>query len=85
MVFHGRNGDDNKGLQHSKVAASAGCNISMHTLMKFYKIKLVSKEELAQTLRAHQVSLNEMKSRERDDAHAFRQLHSEDLERLRNR
>ena len=55
-------------------AASAGAPDSMAMLMQFYKMKLLSKEELAKTLRAHQASLNEMKSKERDDSRAFRNL-----------
>lgn len=35
--------------------------------MKFYKDELLSKEELAQTLRAFQDSSNELKSKDRDD------------------
>ena len=35
--------------------------------MKFYKDELLSKEELAQTLRAFQASSNELKSKDRDD------------------
>ena len=87
-VFHWRNGNFHKNIQHIKVAASAGDKVSMGALTRFYKDnkdKLLSKDELAQTLRAHQASLNEMKSKERDDAIAFRQLHSGALERLRTR
>ena len=40
----------------------------MDSLMKFYKAKLLSKEDLAQTLRDFQSSNNEMKSKDRDDA-----------------
>jgi len=40
-------------------------------MMKMYKLKLLSKEDLAQTLRACQASQNEMKSKDRDDACAF--------------
>ena len=85
LVLVGRNWDAYKSFEHLKVAASAGAQDSMATLMEFYKVKLISKEDLTQTLRAHQTSLNEMKSKERDDAIAFRQLHSGALERLRTR
>ena len=43
----------------------------MNDLMNAYKTynnELLSKEELAQTLRSYQMSSNEMKSKDRDDA-----------------
>ena len=81
--IHGRNGNHQESIKHLKVAASAGEQDAMALSMKFYKVGLLSKEDLTKTLRAHQTSLNEMKSTERDDARAFLQLHSGDLERLR--
>jgi len=36
-----------------------------------YKDKLLSKDELSQTLRAFQISKDEMKSKDRDDARAL--------------
>jgi len=56
--------------KHLKVAACAGDQNSMDGLMKYYKDKSISKEELAQTLRAFQASSGEMKSKDRDDARA---------------
>lgn len=56
---------------HLKVAASAGDQGAMDTLMNAYKqhkSKYVSKEDLSQTLRAFQTSKNLMKSKNRDDA-----------------
>jgi len=59
-------------IKHFKVAASAGDKESMDTLtlMKMYKDKLLSKENLTQALRAFQTSENAMKSKDRDDARA---------------
>ena len=51
-----RNGNFDKGMKHWRVAASAGDQESMDDLMKAYKAKLLSKEELTQTLRAFQTS-----------------------------
>ena len=51
-----------------KVAASAGCQRSLDGVMMAYKDKLLSKDELTQTLRAFQVSSNEMKSKDRENA-----------------
>lgn len=66
--FHGGNGDIQKSLEHLKVAASAGDQESMDIVMRAYRNKGISKEELAQTLRACQASQNEMKSDDRDDS-----------------
>ena len=58
-------------IKHLKVIASAG-DKELDKLMQFYSYRkeLLSKEELTQTLRAYQVSSNEMKSKDRDDARA---------------
>lgn len=58
-------------MKHLKVIASAGDKDSMGDLMRAYKEKLIAKEELTQTLRAHQTSSNEMKSKDRDEAKSF--------------
>ena len=56
-----------------KLVACAGDQGAMNSLMNAYKDKLLSKEELTQTLRSFHASSNEMKSRERDEAHAYLQ------------
>ena len=58
-------------MKHLKVAASAGCQEAIGSLMKLYKDKVLSKEDLTQTLRDFQSSNNEMKSKDRDDARAW--------------
>jgi len=68
VYFHGRNGDIQTSIKHCRVAASAGDQESMDNLMRAYKDKSISKEELTQTLRAHQTSSNEIKSKDRDEA-----------------
>jgi len=65
-VFHGEIGNDKKSIEHLKVVASAGDQDSMDALMDYYKEKMLSKEDLTQTLRAFQASSNEMKSKPRD-------------------
>jgi len=69
--FHVRNGNDQIGIKHLKIAASAGDKQSMNMLMIYYKDDLLSKEELAQTLRAFQTSNDAMKSKDRDEAKAM--------------
>ena len=51
-----------------KVAASAGDQVAMDGLMEAYKAGGIAKEDLTLTLRAFQMSKNEMKSKDRDDA-----------------
>jgi len=70
-AFHGDNGNIDECIKHLKLAASAGFKDAMKDLMKTYKDKLVSKEDLAQTLRSYQASSDEMKSKDRDDARAL--------------
>ena len=75
-VFHGTNNDMMKSIKHMKLAASAGDQDSMDIVMKFYRKKCLSKEDLTQTLREFQASTNLTKSKERDDARAFRSANS---------
>ena len=63
-----KNGDYKMSIEHCKVAASAGDQEAMDFAMKYYKNKLLSKEDLAQTLRAFQASSDEMNSTDRDIA-----------------
>ena len=69
--FHLKNGNENECIEHMKVAASAGDQESMDDLMKVYKENRISKEDLTQTLRAYQASIDDMKSKDRDAARLF--------------
>jgi len=71
-LTHMTNENADECIQHLVVAASAGDQLSMDSLMEFYKDNSLSKEDLAQTLRAYQASSNEMKSKDRDDARRTR-------------
>ena len=73
--FHDKMGNTSECIKHVSVTAGAGNKESMDVFMKAYKDNLVSKEDLAQTLRAFQVSNDLMKSKERDDARAFYEEH----------
>ena len=64
-LFRGRNGDIQTSIAHMKVAACAGDQQSMDRLMKLYKEKVVSKDDLTQTLRAFQASNKEVQSKDR--------------------
>ena len=65
------NGIYQKSITHLKVAANAGYQQAMDSLMELYKMKAVPKEDLTQTLRAFQASTAEMKSKDRDDVRAM--------------
>ena len=70
-AFHSEHQNNHECIKHLTVAASAGFEDAMNDLMNAYKTynnELLSKEELAQTLRSYQMSSNEMKSKDRDDA-----------------
>ena len=69
--FYRSNWNNFESIKHLKVVASAGDQESMDDLMRHYKNKLLSKEEITQTLRAFQTSNNELKSKDREDARAF--------------
>jgi len=66
--FHLRHMNVNESIKHCKVAASAGDQESMDYLMKAYKDKLLTKQELTQMLRTFQTSKNAMKSKDRENA-----------------
>ena len=66
-------GNNQSSIGHWKVAASAGDQGAMDNLMNAYKGKLLSKEDLSQTLRAYQVTSNEMKSKDRDEAKSYQE------------
>lgn len=66
-----RKGNRDKSIKHCIVAAGAGDQPAMDILMKMYRDKLLLKEHLAQILRAHQTSINGMKSKDRDEAKAM--------------
>jgi len=66
-LFHGMNGDIQTSIKHCRVAASAGDQDSMDNFMKAFRDELVSKEDLAQTLRAFQTSKDLVKSKDRED------------------
>ena len=66
--FHQRNGDLKKSFKHWRVAASAGDKYSMDTLVKAYRDKQMSKEDLTQILREFQASSDAMGSKDRENA-----------------
>jgi len=61
-------GNNQKSVNHLKVAANAGDKDSMDDLMKAYKLKHLPKEVLNQVLRAFQEANDLTKNKDRDDA-----------------
>ena len=59
-------------MKHHMIAARSGYDASLKMVGEGYKAGLVTKDEYANTLRAYQLSVDEMKSRERDIAAAQR-------------
>ena len=60
-----------RAVKHYIIAANQGQDGSIKALMKLYKEGLVSKEDLANTLRAHQVAVNATKSSQRKEAEEY--------------
>jgi len=74
-LYHGKRRNIDKSVRHCKVAASAGDQQSMDGLMKAYRDKLLTKEELSQTLRAFQTAKDLMKSKDRDAIKAMQEYY----------
>jgi TPR repeat protein len=70
--YEERKGNKERAVKHSIIAANLGLEISMKELWKDYKDGYITKEELEATLRTHKAVIDEMKSKERDEAAAWR-------------
>ncbi len=72
----GISGNADRAVKHYIIAARQGYDDAMKALMKLFKadVALVSKEDLAATLRAHQAALDAFKSPQREEAGKFRQF-----------
>ena len=69
--YYQKEGNIQTSIEHLKIAASAGYQQSMDCVFAAYKDNSISKEDLAQTLRAYQTSSNETKSKDRDKVRAM--------------
>ena len=67
-------GNINVAIKHYIISARAGHDKSLEEISKGYKAGHVAKDEYANTLRAHQDSVDEMKSEQRSVTHALRKL-----------
>jgi len=61
-LIEAQQGNTNLAKKHFIIAARAGDEDSLKAVGEGYKKGCVTKDEYASTLRAHQVSINEMKS-----------------------
>ena len=67
-VYENRNGNIERAVKHLIIAATQGEDLSVKKLTTMYKRGLVSKEDLAATLRAHKAAIDATKSRQRKAA-----------------
>jgi len=61
-------GNRDRALKHWMIVARAGCRESLDCVKEGYVKGHVTKEDFAKSLRAHQKSVDEMKSENRDKA-----------------
>ena len=64
-------GNDERAVKHMIIAATQGDNDAIKCLMEAYKDGLISKEDLAATLRAHQAAVDATKSPQREEAEEY--------------
>ena len=67
-AMEGNAGNNERAKKHLILAAKAGFKISLVNVKEYFMQGIVTKDEYANTLRAHQKSLDEMKSDIRDKA-----------------
>ena len=70
--MEGQAGNHQRAMNHFKLAARSGHTKSLDTVKDGYMGGYVTKDEYANTLREYQKSQDEMKSKARDQAQAFR-------------
>ena len=63
-----------KAVKHFIIAVNLGLDESIKTLKEFYAKGVVSKEDFAAALRAHQAAVDATKSPQRDAAEAARNM-----------
>jgi len=69
--IEGNNGKDERAKKHCIIAATQGNDLSIGMLMNIFKGGLVSKDELAVALRAHQAAVDATKSSQREAAEEY--------------
>ena len=72
--LEGKSGRHERAMKHFIVSANMGHNESLDSLKKGFMAGLVSKEDLASALRAHQAAVDATKSPQRETAESMRQF-----------
>ena len=62
------NGGEYRAMKHFIIAANLGCDQSLRSLKRSYEYGLVSKDDFAAALRAHQAAVDATKSPQREEA-----------------
>ena len=76
LAFHElNNGNYERAVKHSIIAATQGLDDAMKTVMEMFKDGFVQKEVLAATLRAHKATVDATKSPQRQAAEDFHRNH----------
>ena len=78
-----QSGNLEEAVQHLMMAACSGHDLAMQNLMKFYGNKLLSKEDLATTLRAHKAANDAGKSEPREYAQRYYKFQKKKIVELR--
>ena len=71
-IMEGKNGRPDRAVKHLIIVAKLGQDQSLSSLRRLYAEGIVSKEDLAGALRAHQDAVEETKSQQREAAEAAR-------------
>ena len=70
-VFENHAGNTHRAMKHFTLAAKAGDKLSLNCVKVYFMDGSITKDDYANTLRAHQNSRDEMKSEQRDITNMF--------------
>ena len=70
-LYEMENGRFERAAKHFIIAANLGCGTSLQEVKELFVQGIVTKEEYAAALRAHQAAVDSTKSAERDEAEAY--------------
>jgi len=82
--YEGRNDMSDRAVKHFTIAANLGHDESIQMLKECYKRGLVSKEDFAAALRAHQAAVEAAKSPQRDAAEALKKFRASKQQTFEN-
>eukprot|EP00984_Skeletonema_dohrnii_P005134 scaffold1813_cov134-Skeletonema_dohrnii-CCMP3373.AAC.3 len=73
-IVEGKSGRYERAMKHDIIAANLGHDNSLEHVIEGFKAGLVSKEDFAATLRAHQAAVDATKTAQREEAEAGRRV-----------